>query len=72
MILSQADNSLSKSPLKDAVTKHLAATTIVFFVVCMWATGFYTCHIWIRVYMVGQHARLHGIFQAARLCLISK
>lgn len=46
-----AEGKLSKNPLKDAVTTHRSATAIVFVVVLVWANGFYTVFIWMRVYM---------------------
>ena len=42
---------LSKSPLKDAITTHKWQTFIVFAVVCLWASGFYLCHVWVRTFM---------------------
>eukprot|EP00039_Didymoeca_costata_P001764 m.54871 g.54871 ORF g.54871 m.54871 type:complete len:479 (-) comp10956_c0_seq2:874-2310(-) len=47
----KADGAISKSPLKDALTKYKFQTLTVFGVVCMWAAGFYLLNVWIRLYM---------------------
>lgn len=41
---------LSENPVWDAVTLHRASLAVVFGVVALWASGFYICFIWMRVY----------------------
>lgn len=71
-----AEGKISKNPLKDAVTTHFNSTMIVFFVVLVWANGFYTVFIWIRVYMdnliESPVAAAHGIVAGGMvvLCLV--
>eukprot|EP00040_Diaphanoeca_grandis_P044536 m.12661 g.12661 ORF g.12661 m.12661 type:complete len:548 (+) comp9395_c0_seq1:511-2154(+) len=47
-----AEGKISKNPLKEAVTTHLKATTLVFLVALVWANYFYICWTWMRVYLV--------------------
>jgi hypothetical protein len=47
----KAKGTLHGSPLWLAVTTHRAATLTVFGVVSLWASGFYVCFVWMRVYM---------------------
>eukprot|EP00038_Savillea_parva_P014932 m.12415 g.12415 ORF g.12415 m.12415 type:complete len:514 (+) comp2945_c0_seq1:483-2024(+) len=50
-LAAKAKGQLSKHPLWDAVTVHRAALAVVFGVVSLWASGFYICFIWMRVYL---------------------